>query len=49
MPADVTEPDLAAKLADRLAHSEQYLAEALKAMQQAIELLPDEDDDEEAA
>jgi hypothetical protein len=47
MPADVSEPDLASQLADRLRHAEQYCAETLKAVRGAIELLPDEDDDED--
>ena len=39
--------DLSAQMSDRLAHAKQYLDEVLPAVRDAIELLPDED--EEAA
>jgi hypothetical protein len=46
MPADVIEPDLASQLADRLRHAEQYCAETLRAVRDAIELLPDDGDED---
>jgi hypothetical protein len=54
MPTEVSDPaefelDDLEIVRDRIAHCQQYLDEALKAVRQAIQLLPDDDDEDEAA
>jgi hypothetical protein len=46
--AEFTLEDLE-RFEDRLAHAEQYLGEAQKAVRDAIELLPDEDEEEQSS